>query len=84
MKRIIMLLHMEESDVTVIEMLMEGAQIRCRVSLATKSVIIDGNNDELAAARRIFGWKETKMVCCTVSLDGNFNFYEEEGKWGTI
>ena len=53
MKRIIMLLHMEESDVTVIEMLMEGAQIRCRVSFATKSVIIDGNNDELAAARRI-------------------------------
>ena len=53
MKRIIMLLHMEKSDVTVIEMLMEGAQIRCRVSLTTKSVIIDGNNDELAAARRI-------------------------------
>lgn len=53
MKRIIMLVQMNESDVSTIELLLQSSGIQCNVSLSTKSVVIHGDNDALANARRI-------------------------------
>ena len=53
MKRILLLKQMNESDVSTIELLLQSSGIECQVSLATKAVILHGDNDVLANARRI-------------------------------
>lgn len=53
MKRIILLKQMNENDVSTIELLLQDSCIECHVSLATKAVILYGDNDVLANARRI-------------------------------
>ncbi|WP_071442273.1 hypothetical protein [Traorella massiliensis] len=53
MKRILLFRKLDEADKQKIESLMENEPIKYEISLASKSMSLDGGNDELAYVKRL-------------------------------
>ena len=53
MKRILLFRKLDEADKQKIEALMENEPIKYEISLASKSMSMDGDNDELAYVKRL-------------------------------